>query len=412
MVTEVKNCRICGNSNLVDVCDFGIQALTGVFPKSIDEKVSSGPLKLTKCHGQDFCGLLQLKHSYDQGEMYGENYGYRSGLNKSMVNHLKAKVEKIEKFVDLSSGDIILDIGSNDSTLLQSYSSEKYNLIGIDPTGIKFKDYYPSHITLVPDFFNAKLFKEKFPQGKAKAITSISMFYDLESPIDFVNDIYEILDDEGVWVFEQSYMPFMLETKSFDTACHEHLEYYAFKQIKWMLDKVGMKVVDLEFNDINGGSFSIMAAKKESNYTECFSLIQDCEKKELELRLDDLDTYKAFNTNVVKAMNELKEKIAEIKNSGKTIYGLGASTKGNVLLQFCGLGPEDLGCIGEVNEEKFGLYTPGTEIPIIPEDELLEKNPDYLLVLPWHFSGFFKSSSKFKDVKLLFPLPHLEVYGS
>ena len=250
-------------------------SLTGVFPKSKNEKVPTGPLNLIKCnesHSKNSCGLVQLRESYNPELMYGQNYGYRSGLNNSMVQHLHNKVKKILDCVSLNSEDIVVDIGSNDSTLLRAYPKKKLNLVGFDPTGTKFKKFYPDHITLIADFFNSKSFKKKFGKKKAKVITSIAMFYDLEKPLEFVREVYGILSEDGIWVLEQSYMPRMLEVKAFDTICHEHLEYYRLKQIYWMMNKVGFKIIDIEFNQTNGGSFSVTVAKSESPLRETPSL--------------------------------------------------------------------------------------------------------------------------------------------
>ena len=258
MYTEIKKCRICGNTDLVSILNLGNQYLTGVFPKSQTEHITSGPLELAKCrddHNASACGLVQLKHSYDHNEMYGDNYGYRSGLNKSMVNHLYEKVKKIQAFIQLTREDLIIDIGSNDGTLLQAYRQDGLLLVGIDPTGKKFKKYYPEHVHLIPDFFSAESVRKNFGNRKAKVVTSIAMFYDLESPMDFAEQICEILADNGIWVFEQSYMPAMLEMNAYDTVCHEHLEYYCLKQIKWIADKLDLKIIDIEFNKVNGGSF-------------------------------------------------------------------------------------------------------------------------------------------------------------
>ncbi len=409
MYKQIDKCRICGNTHLASVLDLGEQMLTGVFPREKGAKVTTGPLRLVKCMGGDeVCGLLQLEHSYDLGEMYGENYGYRSGLNASMVAHLHSKVKKILGQVELREGDLVIDIGSNDSTTLQAYPSSGQVLVGIDPTGVKFRNYYPPHIQLIPDFFSSALVKERFPEQKAKVITSFSMFYDLEDPMGFMRQVYDVLADDGVWVFEQSYMPTMLETNSYDTVCHEHLEFYALRQIKWMADRVGFKIVDVEFNDVNGGSFSVKVAKSHSNLTLAPS-VQKILNQELEKGLDTLIPYQAFAQRVVKTKNDLLEFIKVAHSQGKTVAALGASTKGNVLLQYCRLTEKDVSFIGEVNPEKFGCFTPGTWIPIIPEAELLAKNPDYLIVLPWHFRKFFLENKKFSKFTLVFPLPQLLV---
>jgi hypothetical protein len=257
---EIDACRVSKSKHLVSVLNLGNQALTGVFPHSAIEPVTVGPLELVWCPDS---GLLQLKHTYDSSEMYGDNYGYRSGLNQSMVNHLTDKVAYLERLVPLNAGDVVVDIGSNDATTLKAYNSAGIKRIGIDPTGKKFAGYYPPEIALVPDFFSATAYRS-LESKPAKIVTSIAMFYDLESPIEFAQQIESILADDGVWHFEQSYMPSMLRTNSYDTICHEHLEYYSLGVVKTILEKSGLRLVDVVMNSINGGSFAV-AATKASN---------------------------------------------------------------------------------------------------------------------------------------------------
>lgn len=408
MYKKAEKCRICGNPHLERVLDLGEQMLTGVFPREKGAKVTTGPLHLVKCIGDDRCGLLQMGHSYDLGEMYGENYGYRSGLNASMVTHLNNKIKRILGMVVLHQGDLVIDIGSNDSTTLQAYPSSGPVLVGVDPTGIKFHNYYPPHIQLIPDFFSSVLVKARFPGQKAKVITSFSMFYDLEDPMGFMRQVHDVLADDGIWVFEQSYMPTMLDTNSYDTVCHEHLEFYALRQIKWMADRVGFKILDVEFNDINGGSFSVTVSKSHGDLSVVPS-VQKILDDEHARGLDTLVPYQAFAERVVQTKRDLLKFIETAEAEGKTVAVLGASTKGNVLLQYCGLTTKEVEFVGEVNPEKFGCYTPGTWLPIIPEQELLAKNPDYMIVLPWHFREFFVTNKKFSNIHLVFPLPKVEV---
>jgi NDP-4-keto-2,6-dideoxyhexose 3-C-methyltransferase len=409
MYKKVEKCRICGNTHLERVLDLGEQMLTGVFPREMGAKVTTGPLHLVKCTGKDdACGLLQMGHSYDLGEMYGENYGYRSGLNASMVAHLNDKVKRILGLVKLQTGDMVIDIGSNDSTTLQAYPANGSLLVGVDPTGIKFQSYYPPHIQLIPDFFSGALVKERFPGKKAKVVTSFSMFYDLEDPMDFMRQVYDVLTEDGIWVFEQSYMPTMLDTNSYDTVCHEHLEFYALRQIKWMADRVGFRIIDVEFNDINGGSFSVTVAKSHGDTTTA-PAVQKILDDERARGLDTLKPYQEFAERVARTKRDLLGFIEKARAAGKTVAALGASTKGNVLLQYCGLSAKEIDCVCEVNSEKFGCYTPGTWIPIIPEQELLAKKPDYMIVLPWHFRDFFSSNKKLSGMNLVFPLPEVEV---
>jgi hypothetical protein len=277
----------------------------------------------------------------------------------------------------------------------------------MDPTGVKFQNYYPPHIQLIPDFFSSSLLIDRFPGKKVKVVTSFSMFYDLEDPTAFMKEIHEVLADDGIWVFEQSYMPTMLETNSYDTVCHEHLEFYALHQIKWMTDRVGFKILDVELNDVNGGSFSITVSKSEDDHSVS-SLVQKILDTEREIGLDTLEPFEAFAERAAKSKRDLLEFIERAHSEGKRIAALGASTKGNVLLQYCDLTEMDMFCIGEVNADKFGCYTPGTWIPIISEDKLLEMNADYLVVLPWHFKSFFLANKKYANLNLVFPLPQIE----
>ena len=411
MIRKINKCRICGNDELVPVVDLGEQYLTGVFPRQDEiNSITKGPLRLVKCHGSiDNCGLLQLEHSYELGEMYGDNYGYRSGLNKSMVSHLQNKVKTILGVVDLNPGDLVIDIGSNDGTTLSSFSSN-LQLVGVDPTGEKFKEYYPEHIELISDFFSDKLIRASYPNKNAKVITSFSMFYDLESPQEFVDQISNILDPKkGVWVFEQSYMPLMLERKSYDTICHEHLEYYSLQQIIWLLDRAGLIIIDLEVNDINGGSFSVMAAHKASSYLRNDNKINEFLLLEKRAELDTIKPFLNFQLQAQESKKELKEFISKTKNHGQSISALGASTKGNVILQYCDIDSSQIEEIGEVNSNKFGTVTPGSMIPINSEESVLSNEPDYLIILPWHFRDFFVKSSKFIGRNLVFPLSELEI---
>ncbi|PCH94292.1 MAG: methyltransferase [Bacteroidetes bacterium] len=417
MYKNIDKCMICGNKNLVPILHLGEQALTGVFPNGRDENVGSGPLELVKCHsknGEDVCNLVQLHHSFDGEEMYGLNYGYRSGLNKGMVQHLKGIVEYVQNFIELENDELVIDIGSNDSTLLQFYPEDRgLRLTGIDPTGIKFKDYYPGHIQLIPEFFSAKAVQNLYGELKAKVVTSIAMIYDLEDPLSFVQQVHDVMADEGIWVFEQSYLPAMMEANAYDTVCHEHLEYYGMLQIQWMVKKVGMKIIDVQLNDTNGGSFLLAVAKANSSHIVSSS-VQEVEAKEKELGLNELHPYKEFADRVEKHREELLQLLSELADKGAKVFGYGASTKGNVVLQYCGFTEEDIPYIAEVNEDKFGSFTPGTGIPIISEEDAKSMKPEYFFVLPWHFrKGILERETSFMEAggKFIFPLPEIEIVG-
>ena len=410
-VKKLEKCRICGNPDLLSLLSLGNQVLTGVFPRSPEDKISCGPLELVKCHGEGTCSLLQLAHSYDSAEMYGANYGYRSGLNRSMVSHLGQKVQKLLAQYPVSPGDVVLDIGSNDGTLLSNYP-EGVLPVGMDPTAAKFREYYQPRVTVIPDFFSAEKFLAATGGKKARMVTSIAMLYDLESPLDFVRQIASILEKNGVWHFEQSYMPSMIQVNAYDTVCHEHLEYYGLRQIQWMLGKNGLKILEVEINDINGGSFAVTAALESSRLPANESQIRKI--LEAESIFETTEPYEKFADRVSSHRDELREKIAAIMREGSSILGYGASTKGNVILQYCGLTTREIPAIAEVNPDKFGAFTPGTLIPIISEKEAHARKPDYFLVLPWHFrSNLLEREAAYirEGGKMLFPLPSIEIVG-
>ena len=407
MHKAISSCRICGSSDLAPILDLGEQALTGVFPKDVEEDVEKGPLRLVKCQGADACGLVQLEHTFSLEAMYGQNYGYRSGLNATMVKHLESKVTALMARFEVPAGSLVLDIGSNDGTTLASFPA-RYERVGIDPAAAKFLDFYQPGILAIPDLFSAEVFRAHFGSRQAAIVTSFAMFYDLEDPMTFMSDIKSVLAPDGLWVFEQSYLPLMIERNAYDTVCHEHIEYYSLSQVKWMADRVGFKIIDIEFNDINGGSFSVIAAHAASGYDETPALKKAIARED-EAGYERLGVYAAFAERVEESRSDLLMLIDEAHRLRQTVAALGASTKGNVLLQYCGLTSRDILGIGEINEDKYGAFTPGSHIPIMPEEEILDLEPDYLLVLPWHFRATFRAKQIKGHSKLVFPLPELEV---
>jgi len=407
--SEIDECRVGGQKDLVSVLNLGEQALTGVFPATKEEEVTKGPLELVWSPSS---GLLQLKHSYDSSEMYGDNYGYRSGLNQSMVDHLGAKVAYLERLASPAPGEVILDIGSNDCTTLKAYSTPGLKRFGIDPTAGKFASFYPEEIRFVPEFFSAQAYKT-LTDRPAKIITSIAMFYDLEDPIKFAREIEQVLADDGIWHFEQSYMPSMLRLNSYDTICHEHIEYYSLQVVEKILSAAGLRVIDVVMNSVNGGSFAVTASKiSNKTLKRNDAVINWLLEQEDKMGLSTPRPYRDFEERVFRHRDDLSRLIRSLVADGKTVLGYGASTKGNVVLQFCGLTSKEIPAIAEVNKEKFGKFTPGTHIPIISEAEARAMKPDYFLVLPWHFKDSILRREKqylTDGGKFIFPFPEVEI---
>lgn len=406
---KITKCRICWNENLKSVLKLGTQTLTWVFPLP-NEEVEEWPLELVKCNWDNNCWLLQLWHDYDMEKLYWDNYGYRSWLNKSMVKHLSTITEKAKSLVKLEKGDLIIDIASNDWTLLSSYWNNWYELLWIDPTSKKFSKYYPEYVKYISDFFSADLVKKNINK-KAKIITSISMFYDLPNPTKFVNDIKEILDSDWIWILEQSYMPTMIDMVSYDTACHEHLEYYSMKQIQWLVENSWMKIIDVTLNDINWWSFQVIVSK-DKNRKENFKNIEYLINLEKKWWYNSLEIFDTFIKNIETHKNDVVNFLLKAKKEWKKVIWYWASTKWNVTLQYCWITKDLLPYIAEVNEYKFWRITPWSKIPIISEKECFDMSPDYLFVLPWHFKkSILEREKEFinKWWKFIFPLPKLEI---
>ncbi len=408
---RITNCRISGSPNLISVLSLGNQELTGVFPKTKGQAITSGPLELVWSPESQ---LLQLSHSFNADEMYGDNYGYRSGLNASMVSHLTTKVRNLEKRVELSPGDCVIDIGSNDGTTLKAYETGGLKRIGVDPTGVKFAPLYGDDIKLIAEFFPTPSLDRAIGGSKVKIVTSIAMFYDLEAPIEFARAIAGILDKDGIWHFEQSYMPSMIRLNSYDTICHEHLEYYSLHSVKYVLDRADLKIIDVQMNGVNGGSFAVTAARRESRLKENRVTVDWLMEQEVRMRFDSPTPFREFEERVFAHRKSLRSLIDALNSDGQKVFGYGASTKGNVVLQFCGLTSKDIPVIAEINSDKFGSFTPGTHIPIVSDVEATAMKPDYYMVLPWHFKdGIVRREQAFLAAggKLIFPFPEIEIVG-
>lgn len=403
----IINCRVCKSTDLTDVISLGNQKITSRFPNYGDFSTPETDITLCLCNS---CSLVQLRTTTESSELYEFEYGYNSGISNTMRNHLKQYQEEITNVVNFNEKDVVLDIGSNDSTMLHYYPSN-LRRIGVDPTGNQFKENY-FDLELLPTYFTFENVTKKFGDLKCKVISSISMFYDLPDPVQFAKDIYKLLDIDGIWTIEQSYICSMLESNSIDTICHEHLEYYSLTVVKNIADLSGFKIINVVFNNCNGGSFRVYFAKKESEmYIENINLVESIMSKESYLQ--DPITYFKFIENCNKEIVKLKEIIQLANSNNKKVYIYGASTKGNCLLQYANILESDVNFAVERNLKKVGKMT-STGIPIISESMMRENPPDYLLVLPWHFrdeiivreKDFLISGGQF-----IFPFPEFQIVG-
>ena len=411
------SCRICGSKNLTSILNLGDQYFANYSPKSNDvvpfeEKI---PLELVRCDKSidpKSCGLVQLRHTTPPNLMY-DRYFYRSGINQTMTNNLNEIAKQAISKIKLNPNDIVIDIGCNDGTLLQNYKELPIRSVGFDPAKNMVQFSKQTGAAIITEFFSAEEFIKNYGSEKAKIITSIAMFYDLEDPNQFVDDISKILHPDGIWILELSYLPLMLSQNAFDTIVHEHLEYYHLDALEFLLSKFNLKVVDIQLNDINGGSFRVVVQHKEKSIDNK-SLQHITELREKEKNLN-LSTNQPFDDFIIKINDEKDKLVTFIKtevSAGKTIHCYGASTKGNTLLQFYNLDKKFIQFIADRNPDKWGRKTIGTDISIISEEESHSMNPDYFLILPWHFIKEFKEREKSylkNGGKLLVPLPEFKI---
>ena len=405
-------CRIAGDE-LKELFTLGDPYVSNFIPA---DSTSAGKCRgdLTLAIGEE-SGLVQLTNNIDFDEMY-RDYWYSSGTNSSMKVELRDIVESVSKNIDLSMGDKWLDIGCNDRTLL-NFVQDGVLKVGADPSNVAKKASRGTDI-LIPDYFTKESVKD---YGKFKVITAIAMFYDLDNPKEFLRDIYESLEDDGLFVVQMSYLPLMIEQLAFDNICHEHLTYYSLNVMRRLLDPCGFKVVDCKINDTNGGSFRVYIQKKIADRNSFGTApfrdvanfrVQSVSVYEESLKLENRWTYIEFHHRVLQLKKVVLQIIKNIKSEGKSIWGYGASTKGNTLLQFFGLDNTLIDGIAERQPKKYGLKTIGTEIPIYSEAEMRNANPDYLLILPWHFINEFKDREQDyidNGGKLIVPCPRLEI---
>lgn len=410
-----KTCRVCGSSALTRVIDLGEQYLQGSFVKPGKEmppmrKIPSTLLRCDPTKDELACGLLQMEHTVPPEVLYS-SYWYRSGTNNTMRLHLRGIVEEVLSILDKPAARV-LDIGCNDGTLLSNYP-DTYEKYGVDPSDVAQEIQPP--VTVMQDIFPSNELLIYLQGKQLDVITSIAMFYDLEDPIAFTKGIKDLLSPEGIWVFEMSYMPTMLKMTSYDTICHEHLEYYSLAVIEYILKQAGMKIFNVALNSINGGSIRCFATH-EDNFTykkeEFVQNIQSLHQEEFDFELDTDKPYKNFQDRVNVHKEELISLLKKLRKDGKRVHVYGASTKGNTILQWCGIDNRIIDVAAERNPDKYGARTLGTDIPIVSEAESRSMNPDYYLVLPWHFKEEFierENETLERGIGLIFPLPTIEI---
>jgi hypothetical protein len=409
---NIVQCRICGSEDLTEVISIEEQHLSPMFVKTNKDNHLAGLLVrqtlvlCDKSKNSKNCGLLQLKETVKPDLLY-KQYFYRSAVSDTMRKDLREVVDDVTSRVDLSSGDVVLDTGANDCTML-SYFDSSLSRIGVEPAENIDWGHVDDSIKIVNDYFSWEAVESTLAGRKVKAFTSCAMFYDLDDPNSFVSSVKRCLDKDGIWCIQLSYLPLMLENINFYDICNEHLEYYSLQVLETLMNMNGLKIVDASLNNVNGGSARVFIKHIDnpSQQTDQLKLLLE---KELDLDLFNPQVYIDFYDKIKDLRDRIKNSMLSEIEKGELVLGLGASTKGNMLLQLFGIDNTMLPYISERNPDKVGLKTLGTDIELISEEKARELKPSCMLVLPWYFKDEIverEQSYIQAGGKLMFPMPY------
>ena len=395
-VKEINSCRICGSNEFIKIFDMG-ELKINAFMTEPNTDIGSAPLTLLHCC---HCDLIQLSHTVREQDLY-KNYWYLSRLNKKIVDNLQSIVQDVCLETEVDQGDLVLDIGANDGTLLSFYNSDLVIRVGCDPAENIHGELEKNCDIMIGDFFNLANWQNKMGDKKAKIVTTVAMFYDLDDPNSFVNDIKSILHEDGVWLCQLMTARPMIDTNDLGNVIHEHIEYYTYKSLVNLMDRHNLEIYQVRENDINGGSYQLFIRHKESGSID---YPEDITPERIKQWADNI------HANRENTMQFIRQEAAR----GKKIYIMGASTKGNTIMQYYNLDGNIISGAAEIHPDKIGKYLVGSDIPIVHEDEAKQK-ADYFLVFPFHFKELFVNRI-LKDWiadggKLIFCTPEFEVVG-
>lgn len=414
-ITERTDCRVCGFEELDPILSLGNQYVTN-FLADPEEEALRAPLDIVLCGAsKGGCGLLQLRHTVQRDILY-KQYWYLSGTSATMVRALDDIAQRSEELAELNRGDVVVDIGSNDGTLLTLLKTPRLVKVGFEPSNL-WDLCQNKEVTTLHDYFNYEAFSKRFGDRKAKLIMSIAMFYDLDDPNSFVDDIRKSLDPNGLWIIQMNYLATMLEQNTFDNISHEHLEYYSLGSLETLLERHNLEVIDVEINEVNGGSFRTYIRQRGSKIGESSGSAERLSRQreyEEEVGLQDRRVYDAFVKRVERLGADLKSFLTQEVEKGKRVYILGASTRGLVVLQYAGIDNKLITAAADKNPQKVGRYIVGTGIPIISLEQARRDNPEYMFVLPYQFKNeIMEQEREFLEGggKMIFAMPKLQVIG-
>ena len=407
--SERATCRVCHSDQLTPLYSLGNQYVNNfINPEDLATCIKA-PLEMILC---EHCTLLQLKHTAPQELLYAGFYWYKSGVTDTMKRALREISEKAETWFGLEAGDVVLDIGSNDGTLLRTYEVPGLITVGVEPASNLIEEGRVGLTHCIHDFWNYESYHKEVGT-QAKVITALGMFYDMEDPNQFISDAAKALTEDGVFIAQLMCLKNMMDTNDVGNICHEHLEFYSFHSLEYLFEHNGLEVFDVEINNVNGASYRLFARKKGADVTPAEGADERIARvRQDEEGLDDkkvhLEFFERLETNKRKCVAFIKREVAK----GKKVWVYGASTKGNVILQYYGLDHTLIEAAAERSPAKWGKYTVGSMIPCVSEEEARKAQPDYFLVLPYaFFDEFYEREHEWREKggKFIVPLPEFKV---
>ncbi|MDO8621272.1 MAG: class I SAM-dependent methyltransferase [Candidatus Levybacteria bacterium] len=409
---EIKKCRICEGAELFDVIDLGDQPIPNGFlsKKDLTKKEPRYPLIVCFCSN---CSLLQLRYLVNPEVMF-KNYLYIPSSSKTRVEHFRKLAESMNSIIKLDDKSLVIDIGSNDGSLLICFRNLGVRVLGIDPAENLVKIAALNGIETIRGYFDSKLaLKTARRYGKAKIILSTNTIAHIPNLHEALKGVSVLMGKEGIFVMQFPYVMDLLDKNLFDTIYHEHLSYFSLKSLLKLSEKSELEIFDIERNDLDGGAIRVFWKRKAGTLNKVnkknINRILEEEKK---YGLYEKKTYSKFADRIKTLKITFLQKISDLKKNKKKIVGYGAAAKANVLLNYFGLDTKTIDYIVDSTPYKQGLFTPGTHIPIYSEDKIYNTIPDYVLIFAWNFSKeIIQKNKKYKDNggKFILAEPKLQI---
>ena len=407
---KLKKCRICKNNKLEKVLDLGGMPLANAFldKNQIEQKESSYPLRVVWCKS---CGLLQIDEIVPP-EILFRNYVYVSGTSEALRKHFECLAMEVVNNFKLNNESLVIDIGSNDGTLLEEFKKLGLKVIGVEPAVNIAKIAEENGITTINEFFSENIARKIVKNnGKADVITATNVIAHTNDLDDLLKGVSYLLKDDGVFVIEVPYLVDLLENVEFDTIYHEHLSYFAVYPLKRLFEESDFKIVNIERVKIHGGTIRIFVSKKKSRYN-INKNVNQLVLIEKEKKMHEVTVYRNFAERVEKLKEDLVDLLQKLKSENKKVIGYGAAAKGNTLLNYYNIGPDLIEFIADLSPMKQNKFTPGTNIPVYSPDQIYKAKPEYMLILAWNFADeIMKQQSKFREMggKFIIPVPEVKI---